>query len=303
VSVQSQDQAADILRNAEVAMYKAKARGETGLEVYDPTMDVRSLTRFYLEADLRHALEREELRLVYQPLIAFADGRVTGWEALLRWHHPTRGLISPCEFIPLAEETGLIIPIGLWVIQEACRQAQAWTELRGEPFEISVNVSMRQFQQRDLVAGVAEVLKVTGLDPAYLKLEITESVMMKEPRATSELLEHLRQLGARLVIDDFGTGYSSLAYLKQFQVDTLKIDKAFVDGLASDPQDVSIVGAIIQLAASFRMKVTAEGIETLEQARILRDLGCDLAQGYFFARPLPPEAMLEFLDRPRASLG
>ena len=298
VSTNAQDQAADILRNAEVAMYKAKARGETGLEVFDPAMDVRCLERFYLESELRHTLEREELHLAYQPLISLQDGLVSGWEALIRWRHPKRGNISPVEFIPLAEETGLILPIGQWVLQEACRQAQEWILKQGGHYEISVNVSVRQFQQRDLVSKVAEVIQATGLDPTFLKLEITESVMMKEPRATSQLLHDLRKLGARLVIDDFGTGYSSLGYLKRFPVDTLKIDKTFVDELANDPQDIAIVGAIITLAKSLGMRVTAEGIETVEQARILKDLGCDLGQGYFFAKPLPPEAMLEFLAKP-----
>ena len=298
VSTSPQDQAADILRNAEVAMYKAKARGETGVEVFDPTMDERSLERFYLESELRHALERNELHLAYQPLIALQDGRVSGWEALIRWRHPKRGNIPPIEFIPLAEETGLILPIGQWVLQEACRQAQEWIMKHGIHYEISVNVSVRQFQQRDLVSRVAEVIGKTGLNPSFLKLEITESVMMKEPHATSELLRNLRQLGARLVIDDFGTGYSSLGYLKRFPVDTLKIDKTFVDELANDPQDIAIVGAIITLAKSLGMRVTAEGIETVQQARILKDLGCDLGQGYFFAKPLPPEAMLEFLAKP-----
>jgi diguanylate cyclase (GGDEF)-like protein/PAS domain S-box-containing protein len=288
----------DLLRDADVAMYAAKARGKGHWALYEPGMDTRPLERLELEADLRRAMVGGELRLHYQPIVEIATGQIRGVEALLRWEHPERGLVSPMEFISIAEETGLIVPIGRWVLHDACRQARVWDERHaGRPaLTISVNISSRQFQHPGLVEDVRQALEDAHLLPSRLRLEITESVAMERGQATVQTLQALKSLGVRLAIDDFGTGYSSLAYLKHFPVDVLKVDRAFVDGLGRDAQDVAIVRSVITIAKSLDLTVTGEGVETAEQLSVLRALGCDEAQGYYFARPQPPGAMDRLLD-------
>ena len=289
----------DLVRDAELAMYRAKAKGDGAVEIFDPSMNQKARERFRLEAELRHALERSEFLLNYQPLISFHTGRIEGWEALVRWKHPERGMVSPLDFIPLAEETGLILPIGQWVLEEACRQASDWQQRypSDPPRMINVNLSMRQFQQKDLVEMVTTVLSNTHLKPRHLKLEITESVMMKDPDASIEAMQQFKSLNVNLVIDDFGTGYSSLSYLKRFPVDALKVDKSFVDRLGQDAEDTAIVEAIISLSKALGLRVTAEGIETREQFDRLRTMGCDQGQGYYMSRPLMPSAMEELLSK------
>jgi diguanylate cyclase (GGDEF)-like protein len=285
-------QPSDLVRDAEVAMYRAKSKGEGQMEIFDPSMNARAMERLRMESEMRQALDRGEFLLNYQPLINLGGGMIEGWEALVRWKHPERGMVSPGDFIPLAEETGIIVPLGQWVLEEACRQTHAWN-LERTPEDIltmNVNLSARQFQQRGLVAQVQDTLRDLRVDPLHLKLEITESVMMRDPGATRDTLMGFKELGVRLAIDDFGTGYSSLAYLKRFPVDTLKIDKAFIDGLGKDPEDTAIVEAIISLAKALGIRVTAEGIETRDQYLHLCRLGCDQGQGYYFSRPLPSEA-------------
>jgi EAL domain-containing protein (putative c-di-GMP-specific phosphodiesterase class I) len=283
----------DLLRAADLAMYHAKACGKAQYQLFDTSMSVRMVERLELEADLRQALERHEFEVVYQPKVALQRGEVIGFEALLRWHHPQRGMISPAQFIPLAEETGLILPIGRWVLEEACRQATRWqTHTPGAPpLTMNVNLSARQFQQPELVTEVASILADTGLDPCGLVLEITESVVMDDAAANSVVLQELKGLGVHLAIDDFGTGYSSLSYLKRFPIDVLKIDKAFVDGLGQDAEATAIVEAVITLAHALGMEVVAEGVETAVQVDQLCRLECDVGQGYYFAKPLPASAI------------
>jgi EAL domain-containing protein (putative c-di-GMP-specific phosphodiesterase class I) len=255
-----------------------------------------------MESDLRRAVDRGELRLHYQPLVDLVTGAVLGMEALLRWQHPVRGLVPPLSFIPLAEETGLILPIGRWVLQTACEQVRDWQRRfpSVSSLVLSVNLSARQFAQADLVGEVASVLDHTGLDPAALELEITESVVMDESEASVERLRALRALGVKLVLDDFGTGYSSLSYLRRLPLDTIKIDRSFVNGLGEDAANLPIVQAVISLAHGLGIGVVAEGIETAEQLRWLRQLVCDRGQGYFFARPLPRAEMEALLASTQA---
>jgi EAL domain-containing protein (putative c-di-GMP-specific phosphodiesterase class I) len=248
-------------------------------------MRADAMARLETESALRRALERAELRLHYQPEIDLGTGEASGFEALLRWEHPVRGLLGPSAFMPLAEETGLIVGIGEWVLREACTEARRWPE----SLTLSVNLSARQLAQQDLVATVRRALAETGMDPARLCLEITESAVMESGAATTAQLRALKSLGVHLAIDDFGTGFSSLAHLRRFPVDVLKIDGTFVAGLGREPQDASIVAAVISLAHALDLETVAEGVETDEQLEILKELGCDLAQGYLFARPAPPE--------------
>jgi diguanylate cyclase (GGDEF)-like protein/PAS domain S-box-containing protein len=289
----------ELVRDAEVAMYRAKAQGEGRIEIFDPSMNAQALARFQLESELRRALERNEFMLFYQPLISLGTGQIEGWEALIRWKHPERGMVPPLDFITVAEETGLIVPIGKWVLEEAMRQAHSWHEAFATepPRLMNVNISARQFQQRELITTVTDALEASGFQPSCLKLEITESIMMRDPLASLEAMKVFRGLDIHLVIDDFGTGYSSLSYLKRFPVDTLKVDKSFVDGLGKDAESTAIVGAVISLAKSLSMRVTAEGIETPEQLAQLRALNCDQGQGYFFSRPLPAAQAEELLAK------
>ncbi len=288
---------ADLLKEADIALHRAKADPIRTLVRFEPEMRAQSLELATMEHDLRRAIERSELRLHYQPLVNLADGTVVGVEALLRWQHPDRGLVPPLSFISLAEETGLIVPIGQWVLETACRQARSWQRFgAGAPPVVSVNLSARQFAQSDLVDRVAATLADAGLDAGALELEITESVAMDQSEASIERLQALRRLGVKLVLDDFGTGYSSLSYLRHLPLDTLKIDRSFVSGLGSDAADLPIARAVISLAHGLGISVVAEGIETTTQLDCLRDLGCDRGQGYTFARPLASEQLETLLE-------
>ena len=286
-----------LLRNADVAMYRAKASGRGRHVIFNASMQADSLSKLNLEDDLRQAIGRGELRVHYQPIVTLDSGRVTEVEALVRWQHPTRGLMAPADFISIAEETGLIIPIGQWVLEEACRQVAAWqVEFPVKPtLMVSVNLSPRQFQQPNLVEQVSCALREAGLAPTWLKLEITEGVIMRDVEATIKTLEQLNELGVQIAIDDFGTGYSSLASLKRLPLHVLKIDRTFINGIGHDPEDTAIVRAIIAMAKSLHLSVTGEGIETAEQAALLRRWACELGQGYFFSRPLDTSALTEFL--------
>jgi diguanylate cyclase (GGDEF)-like protein len=281
----------DLLRNADVALYRAKASGKAACEVFNAAMNILALERLDLQAELTRAIERGEFALHYQPQLELPTGKITGWEALVRWRHPERGLLLPVAFLSVAEESGLITQIGKLVLEEACRQAKEWQEQHpaaDAPLKMSVNISARQFQRPDeLVREVAQVLEETGLAPGSLVLEITESMIMKEAERNVDVLERLRGLGVQVAVDDFGTGYSSLAYLKRFPVDMLKVDKSFVDGLGENLEDTAIVEAVINLAHALGLRTVAEGIETTGQLDQLRALGCELGQGYYFSRPLP----------------
>ena len=289
----------ELLRDADLAMYRAKGKGKNRYEVFDADTGAPAIHRLDLELDLRSAVARDEFRLHYQPVVQLETGHVTEFEALVRWQHKDRGLLAPEAFIGLTEETGLIIPIGQWVLTEACRQARRWQEQRPSdpPLTIGVNLSARQLQDPDLIGLVSGVLADSGLDPRCLKFEITESVVMQDAPSTLATLHTLRELGIRLAIDDFGTGYSSLGYLKRFPIDTLKIDRSFVEGIVTDPEDAAIVQAVISVAKSLGLSVTAEGIETEAQLRRLKELGCDRGQGYYFGEPLAAEIVFESLDR------
>jgi diguanylate cyclase (GGDEF)-like protein len=292
----------EMLREAEIAMVRAKADPSTRYAVFEPSMSDQTMDRIDMENDLRRAIERGELRVHYQPLVDLATDRIVGFEALVRWQHPVRGLVPPLAFIPLAEETGLIVPLGRWVLEMACRQAAKWRDTRpnGPRRLMSVNLSSRQFGQPDLVEQVGSILAETGLDPSMLELEITESVVMDQSEVGVRTLNRLRDMGVRLVLDDFGTGYSSLAYLKHLPLDTIKIDRTFVAGLNGEA-DRSIVEAVIALAHGLRISVVAEGIETEAQFEILRAMGCDVGQGYLFARPLPAAEAGRLLSPGRSS--
>ena len=276
-----------LLRNADAAMYRAKANGRARAELFDTTMHAQAMARLRLEAELRRALEREEFRLVYQPIIELSSGGVAGFEALVRWQHPTRGLVSPMEFIPVAEECGLILPLGDWVLRTACAQLRAWQSAfpAAGRMTMSVNIAARQFAQPDLLERVRRVLAETGLAASCLKLEITESAAMGNAARTQEVLQALHALGVRLSIDDFGTGYSSLSYLRRFPLQTLKIDRSFIDGMDREQESREIVRGIIALATTLGMDVVAEGAETAAQVEHLRELSCGFGQGYFFQRP------------------
>jgi EAL domain-containing protein (putative c-di-GMP-specific phosphodiesterase class I) len=293
-----------VFREAEVALVRAKASPGPRYVLFEPEMSEETLQRVELENDLRRALERDELRLHYQPLVDLASERIVGLEALVRWEHPTRGLVPPLSFIPLAEETGLIIPIGRWVLETACRQARRWLdELPESPLVMSVNLSARQFGQPTLVEDIAATLAATGLPADRLELEITESVLLSESEDNATALRAIRDLGVGLVLDDFGTGYSSLSYLRRLPLDTIKIDRSFVDGIDDDNSNLPIVQAVIALAHGLGIEVVAEGIETAGQLARLRELVCDRGQGYYYARPQPPEALAALLAGGTAPLA
>ena len=277
----------DILRDADTALYRAKAQGRGRCVEFDVSMHDRAVELLHLETALRRALDRREFRIHYQPVVSLTTGQITGAEALLRWKHPERGLVPPMDFIPLAEETGLIVEIGAWVLKEACRQMKEWQEKLGQAqLEIGVNLSSRQFQVPGLVAQVAEVLQSTGLSPRSLRLEVTESLLMdKHPNVAQTMIE-LRAMGVRIDLDDFGTGYSSLSYLHQFPIDTLKIDRSFVQRMGATDDRLEIVNTILALANSLDMEVVAEGVETEQQLDLLRKMRCSYAQGYHLSRPI-----------------
>ena len=284
-----------LFANADIAMYRAKELGRNNYCFYSSEMHTYTLEKLSLEASLRHALERGEFRIHYQPKIDMESGAITGVEALLRWQHPERGLLGPDKFIPLAEATGLIVPIGLWTLREACERGKAWQNLGLQRFSIAVNLSATQFRQDDLVPQLAEILKSTGFDPKYLELEITEMVVMQDPDKVVTKLEELRRMGVRLAIDDFGIGYSSLGYLKRFPIDSLKVDRSFVRDLAHSSDDVAITRAVIAMAHSLGMNVVAEGVELKEQFDVLRKEGCDEFQGWLCRPALAEDELLRFI--------
>jgi diguanylate cyclase (GGDEF)-like protein len=284
-----------LLQAADLAMYQAKTNGRSRAEMFDPRMAEDVDDRLELEMDLRDAVALNELSVVYQPIVALETGRVCAVEALLRWNHPRRGTIGPNRFIPIAEETGLIVSIGAWVLEEACRQATTWPVQAGERLKVSINVSPRQLRDPGLVEEVRRALAVTGLSPSRLELEVTESAVMNNPDEARARLEQLRRLGVSLAIDDFGTGYSSLGQLRYFPFDSLKVDRMFMRGLGEDQQNTAIVGGVIGLAHKLGLAVVGEGIETIEQLDQLQMLGCDRGQGYYLARPLVPEALRRIL--------
>jgi diguanylate cyclase (GGDEF)-like protein/PAS domain S-box-containing protein len=298
LSVADMDGALEILRNADVAMYTAKARGKGRHATFEPGMHAAVVRRLELEADLRRAIERGEFVVHYQPLVELRTGQLTAVEALVRWYHPQRGLVSPSEFIPIAEETGVIVPLVRWVLLRACQDARRWQGQYPDraPGMVNVNISARQLQEPGLVQDVAEALRESGLAPHHLVLEITESALMHDAAVAVGWLNELKKLGVQLAIDDFGTGYSSLSYLRQFPIDTLKIDKSFVDGMGQDGERSALAGAIIDLGRTLGLKTVAEGIEQPSQLAELEALGCDIGQGYHFARPLERQALEAFLE-------
>ena len=292
------DTAGELLRNADVAMYTAKTKGKSRFEIFEPRMHDAVVARLGLEAELRRGIERQEFVVHYQPIVRLSTGEVIGAEALVRWQHPTRGLVPPMEFIPLAEETGLIVPLGGWILRQACRQLAEWQRLRGggEPFVMNVNLSSRQLV-RDLIADeVAAAVDEFGIRASWLVLEVTETVLMADPVAAAVALGHIRDLGVRVALDDFGSGYSSLSHLRRFPIDIVKIDKSFVDDVAGDGAESAIARGIIELGRAMKIQTVAEGIEQDEQAETLRTLGCELGQGFFFSEPLSPERWEEMLD-------
>ncbi len=291
-----------IIREADTALYRAKESGRSCVRFFEASMRLAVEERFDLESELRHVVSREQLCLFLQTQVD-AAGHIVGTEALLRWQHPTKGLISPAVFIPLAEETGLIVPIGHWVLHEACR-IQARMAASGRALRMSVNVSPRQFRQPDFVAGVQEVLESTGIDPARLVLEITEGVVIEDIQRTIDKMNELKAIGVRLSIDDFGTGYSSLTYLKRLPIDELKIDRSFVRDAPVDSSDAALVDAILSVSRHLRLAVVAEGVETHEQLNFLKARGCDCFQGYLYGMPMPAEAFLQTLiDASRSTLN
>jgi diguanylate cyclase (GGDEF)-like protein/PAS domain S-box-containing protein len=289
------DGADELLRNADLAMYRAKAAGRARCELFEPGMHIAVLERLELESELRGALERKEFRLLYQPIISLESGELVGVEALLRWIHPERGMVSPLDFIPLAEDSGLIVPIGRWVLQEACRQSALWARATGRRIRMSVNLSARQVQAPRLAETVALALREHRIRPDHLVLEITESVLVDDADRTIAKLHLLRELGVKLAIDDFGTGYSSLSYLRRLPVDTLKIDRSFVGGIGEVGDLTALTGAIVALGRDLGLQTVAEGIEDATQLAELRGMGCELGQGFMFARPLPADEIAELL--------
>ncbi len=284
-----------MLRHADTAMYAAKDLGRNCYQVYEPEMNMRALDHLTLESDLHRAVERNELFLMYQPQLALGTGDVLGMEALVRWRHPSRGLISPGEFIPIAEGCGLIVPIGSWVLESACAQHARWVSQGLTKGSMAVNISAHQFRQADFCDRVSDVLSRTGLPPELLELEVTEGVVMQGIGQVLQKLNMLRELGVTLSIDDFGTGYSSLNYLKQFPLNRLKIDQSFIRGLPDDQGNGAIAKAIVQMGHSLGLNVLAEGVETKEQENYLKSLGCDAGQGYLYAKPLSAEGCKEYL--------
>jgi len=287
LSPQDGNELSQLMKNADTAMYHAKERGKNNFQFYQADMNASALERLELESDLRHALDQNEFVLYYQPQFSGDGKRLTGAEALLRWRHPRRGLVPPGDFIPVLEELGLVVDVGDWVIDEACRQLKTWHQNKVRVPKVSVNISARQFSDGQLGTRIATILKETGLPPACLELELTESILMREVNEALQILASLKNLGLSIAVDDFGTGYSSLNYLKQFPIDVLKIDRTFVDGLPSGEQDAQIARAIIAMAHSLNLAVIAEGVETHEQLDFLREHGCDEVQGYLFGRPMP----------------
>jgi len=286
-----------MVRCAEVAMYRAKEEGRNNFQFYMPEMTSRSREMLVLEAGLRKALQNKELLLHYQPQVDLHDGRIVGLEALVRWLHPQRGLIAPGQFIPLAEQTGLITELGEWVLREACRQVSVWQKQLGRTLSVAVNISARQFRHLGLLESLAVILEESGLPPETLELEITESIIMEDLEQAITIMHQINQMGVNIAIDDFGTGYSSLSYLKRFPIGRLKIDRSFVHDVVEDSNDAEIASSVIALAQNMHLEVVAEGVETEAQREFLLGKGCRLAQGFLFSKPQPPETVLELLHK------
>ncbi|MGB3193015.1 MAG: EAL domain-containing protein [Limnoraphis sp.] len=297
LSNESYTQPQHILRDADAAMYRAKKQGNR-YQVFDPTMHQKAVQTFQIETDLRKAISLNELRLNYQPIIDLKTGKLVGFETLVRWFHTNRGLISPIEFIPVAEETGLIIPIGYWILEQACQQLKTWQEngLANEELTVNINLSARQFSQIDLIDQIDQILTKIDLDSRYIKFEITESAIMENHQKAQNILEQIRDRQIQICLDDFGTGYSSLSYLDYFSIDTLKIDKSFTGRLDGTPEQLGLVPVIINIAHHMGMNVVAEGVETEKQLNQLQELDCDFGQGYFFAKPLDKENATKLLE-------
>ncbi|MEK7870892.1 MAG: EAL domain-containing protein, partial [Nitrospirota bacterium] len=284
-----------LLKNADTAMYRAKEQGRNNYQYYSSAMNVSSFERLMMETSLRQALEKGEFLLHYQPQVDLATNQIIGTETLIRWKHPTMGLVSPAKFIPLAEETGIIVPIGEWVLRTACLQNKAWQAAGFPPIRNSVNVSGIQFRRTNLVETIRRVLDETGLAPQYLEIELTESILMKNEEKMIAAIDALHEMGVYISIDDFGIGYSSLSYLKRFAINSLKIDQSFIREITVNPEDAAIVAAIVTLAHSLKLKVIAEAVETDDQLKFLRALKCDEMQGYLFSKPLPAEDIVKLL--------
>ncbi|MDX2273293.1 MAG: EAL domain-containing protein [Cyanobacteriota bacterium] len=287
-----------LLKNSDIARHQAKESGRNTYQFYDATVNSQLQERLYLEQELREAISRQQLHLHYQPKIELAQLQVLSLEALLRWHHPTLGWVSPGKFIPIAEDSDLILSIGEWVLRTACQQFRRWKQAGLPPVSIAVNLSARQFRQPHLVEVIHQIIAETEMDISYLELELTESILMENIEQAIAITEQLHQMGIRLALDDFGTGYSSLNYLRRFPIHTLKIDQSFVRNLPQEASDAAIAKAIIALGQSLDLQITAEGVETAEQFHYLRSQGCDDVQGYFFSRPLPAEQVMDILRQP-----
>ncbi len=285
-----------LIKNADTAMYQAKENGRQSYQFFKPAMNVRAVERQAIEESLRRALDRKEFAVHYQPMIDLKTGVITGAEALLRWTHPVRGPVSPGQFIPVAEDCGLILPIGKWVLREACQQARDWLDAGLPLGTMAVNISAMEFRGENFLEGVFAILKDTGLDPRFLELELTESVLMKHAGSTEAILKTLRARGVQLAVDDFGTGYSSLSYLRKFPIDALKIDQSFVRQITTTPDETTIVTAVISMGRSMKLRVVAEGVETQEELAFLQSHQCDQAQGYYFSRPVLPQQFAKMLQ-------
>jgi diguanylate cyclase (GGDEF)-like protein len=285
-----------LVKNADIAMLNAKESGRNNYQFFKPNMNEHALERQSLESGLRHALERREFVLHYQPKMNFETETVTGAEALIRWRQPGRGLVLPEKFIPIAEQCGYIVPIGRWVLREACRQSRIWLNAGAAPLPVAINVSAVELRSKGFVQGVRAVLEEAGMDPRYLEFELTETALMQDPTSTITVLNEIKALGVRITLDDFGTGYSSLSYLKRFPIDALKIDRSFVRGVCMNEGDANIVSAVINMGKSFGLKVIAEGVETREQFLRLRAQQCDEGQGHYFLAPVAAEEFVKLLS-------
>ncbi|HET6756141.1 MAG TPA: EAL domain-containing protein, partial [Burkholderiales bacterium] len=288
-----------LVKHADLAMFQAKSSAPGSYRFFSPNMNTRATERLHIEANLRRALERDELVVHYQPQVCFRSGRTTGVEALVRWRHSKWGLMAPDRFIPIAEQSGLIVPLGEWVLERACRQMREWEREGHPPMSLAVNLSARQFRQKDIWLMIRKTLEGCGFPASRLEIELTESAIMDDAEAAARVLSEIRATGVNIAIDDFGKGYSSLAYLKRFPIDKLKIDREFVRDVASDPDDAAIVNAIITLAHSLEIGVVAEGVETEEQLKFLTDQGCDQGQGYYFGKPAPAHEIAARLSKER----
>ena len=285
-----------LIKTADTAMYQAKENGRNNYKFFEQEMNIRAVERQSIEEDLRGALERQEFVLEYQPKVDLQTGAITGAEALIRWLHPQRGLVSPMMFVPVAEDSGMILPIGMWVRREACLQARAWQDAGLPPLPVAVNISVVEFRDQNFLESVRAILKETRLEPRCLELELTESVLMQHAEKTTVVLQQLKAMGVQLAVDDFGTGYSSLSYLRRFPIDALKIDRSFVREITTNPDDATIVSAVISMGRSLKQRVIAEGVETREQLAFLQNQHCGEGQGYYFSRPVPPQQFAKLLE-------